>query len=1637
MRRLLVALVALGWFLSCKGGGGGAGPEAPGGAPPPAPTNLTATGLADRIVLTWMPAPGATTYQVFVAVNASPAPNWCDQVQGTYEPLSGQLSATIYEHITAEEGVIYCYRVRAFNGFGASPLSAPDWGLLARDPPPPPALVQASDGDRIDRIVVSWSPVQGALRYRIYRSTSPTVQDPPEIAVVDAPATQYDDLIQPGNPNSIKAGVQYWYWVAAENAYGIGDRSTPDSGFTDTQPPVAPAVVQASQGAFQDRIVVEWLPANRAQTYLLYRAEGSATGPYELIATVQAPTTSYDDQPTKPGVSYFYKVQSSNPNGTSDFSSPAEGWLQPPPPQNLTASAIFPDRIVLSWDPVVVAGAAVHYEIYKSATPDGPLAFVARTDTTSYVDPAAPNLIAFYTVRAVVNDRAGAYTPRVLGRTTATAGPPGAPTAVQASDGAFTDRILVQWNPPATGGPVEFFRIYRASDAGGPFALVGEVGPTENQFEDTEVATLGPGVDFYYRVRAGNAEGLGPPSPADAGWAKPATPTGLMASDGDFSDQIFLQWTPIPGFATYVIYRSTTAAPDCAGFEEVGRTTASEFSDVQIQQGTVYYYCVRAFQGNHESDPSNVDSGFALQAPQVPPPPQNVRATNGDPTLPGKVRITWDPVPTADSYQVYRAENPEGPFTPISPDTLTVTAFVDDQTDEPEKIGLPFYYIVRAKNAFGFSPDSEAAVGFAAGIAPSAPPVVVASDPVEDPPAFPDRVVIQWQAVPAAVGYRIYRAIVPLGPYTKVGEALAPETQFVDTSVEVGVEYYYKVSAFNNFGESDLVPAGPGDLGQTSGFPPCQPSYVIATDGDFTDRIRIRWPKQEPGDCGVPAYFRVYRADDSVGPYHQVGGDIFPPEEPTPDCPDPNEVCYDDFVEGAGGNVVPGKVYFYKVEAFDQFHRRSGLSEAKDRGFARKLVPPPAPPQGVEIETRPGVSLNEDGVYRGRVILRWRLNQEPDLDHYRIYKSLHPFNLFPGQKPPEENRIAIVPKDVNTYEDTSQCDPNDADTRLDSVCYGTRYYYVITAVSRDESVSPVLYIEGEPSAEVSIVPNPPIRFGWPIGIGTWLKAPPLLAQADDSLDDLLTPEYEAIFVNYNGRVWSTLLNGIFFPGPDPFGYPVPPFHRGWYTDLNVPSHRSGPAVAIIYDERCPEGYRPKRGDSNHRLGSDDCWEWSIAQSEQRTDGSPEHQIAVGGAGFVALLRYEGRWNNAPPLSVPTSPFYTRLALDYDMGINMGVVSASPVLADTVDTQGNPNPDGFPEVFAVTESGYIVGWYFRDTTGPEPINGENIPPFPDGIPDSPCDLDNFRSLFPQPCADGGIFIIPSYVPPRIHGFPVRPNPLARFLATPVVVDFNQDGHMDILAPADDGCIYGYFADGTDVNGDGLADQLPGFPVCPGTSIRSSPAVADLDGNGDLELVVGTDNGFLVAINHDGSYFWNIDIGDPVIASPAIADVDGDGLWDVVFGADDGRVYAVRGYDGCHFTNDDRIQVPGCPLFPEYSWPFQTGGVIRATPVTADVDGEKGDTVNPLDFIVGSFDGKLYALDRWGRLIPGWPIDFGAPISVTASAEDPDFNGFADILIGTDDLNVYLLEMRPLQYILPPSLWPWKHFHGDPARTGYRP
>ena len=197
------------------------------------------------------------------------------------------------------------------------------------------------------------------------------------------------------------------------------------------------------------------------------------------------------------------------------------------------------------------------------------------------------------------------------------------------------------------------------------------------------------------------------------------------------------------------------------------------------------------------------------------------------------------------------------------------------------------------------------------------------------------------------------------------------------------------------------------------------------------------------------------------------------------------------------------------------------------------------------------------------------------------------------------------------------------------------------------------------------------------------------------------------------------------------------------------------------------------------------------------------------------------------------------------------------------------------------------------------------------------------------------------------------------------------------------------------------SLPGWPVTlplAGEDIYDgSPAVADVDGDGRLDVAVVTFHGKIFLYHDNGVLFagWPVTQGSGNLISNSVsfADVNGDAQLDLVVTTYDGRVgvYDLAG----HPLSGWPRTVLGKPSPPAFS-DLENDGRIQVT----NNDGK-------LEIVFGTLSGALYVLRSDGTNFPGWPKSFPSRVDSVALV-DLNSDGKIDLLATDGARNMYAFD-----------------------------
>jgi hypothetical protein len=236
--------------------------------------------------------------------------------------------------------------------------------------------------------------------------------------------------------------------------------------------------------------------------------------------------------------------------------------------------------------------------------------------------------------------------------------------------------------------------------------------------------------------------------------------------------------------------------------------------------------------------------------------------------------------------------------------------------------------------------------------------------------------------------------------------------------------------------------------------------------------------------------------------------------------------------------------------------------------------------------------------------------------------------------------------------------------------------------------------------------------------------------------------------------------------------------------------------------------------------------------------------------------------------------------------------------------------------------------------------------------------------------------------------------------PAAVDLDADGDLDLVvgnkidpAAGDAGRLTTFVNEGSAKT----PRYRQGEAIALGGAYHLVPAAGDLDADGDPDLLVGTWNQDILFVRNTGTRTaptWTVEAAGAVKlargsnAAPALADIDGDGDLDLFVGQANGAVSFYR--------NDGSRRAPKFVLAVE-----QLGGIRagrRSAPALVDLDGDKR-----LDLVIGREGGGAAVFrDGGGRGEPQFTewtgLDLPLPSLATPVFADFDGDGAVDVLTG---------------------------------------
>ncbi|KAF3606654.1 hypothetical protein DY000_02051114 [Brassica cretica] len=218
--------------------------------------------------------------------------------------------------------------------------------------------------------------------------------------------------------------------------------------------------------------------------------------------------------------------------------------------------------------------------------------------------------------------------------------------------------------------------------------------------------------------------------------------------------------------------------------------------------------------------------------------------------------------------------------------------------------------------------------------------------------------------------------------------------------------------------------------------------------------------------------------------------------------------------------------------------------------------------------------------------------------------------------------------------------------------------------------------------------------------------------------------------------------------------------------------------------------------------------------------------------------------------------------------------------------------------------------------------------------------------------------------------------AYMYSSPTVVDLDGDGYMDILVGTSFGLFYAM---------DHRGNIREKFPL-EMAEIQGAVVAADINDDGKIELVTTDSHGNVAAWTTQGVEIWEVHLKSLVPQGPSIGDVDGDGHTDVVVPTTSGNIYVLSGKDGS-------IVRP---------YPYRTHGRVMNQLLLVDLN-KRGEKKKGLTIVTTSFDGYMYLID--GPTSCADAVDIGETSYSMVLADNVDGGDDLDLIVSTMNGNVF--------------------------------
>ena len=852
------------------------------------------------VEITWSQVDGAQGYYIYRADNG-----------GESVLIKTFTGNTTFAYVDSglTVGSTYVYEVAAFRKVdGVAVEGTHSYPMEIKLLPLAPTNVKAAV-DSANSVKITWDPVAGASSYTVYRATSSG-------GAYSAIASGLTGVTY--TDTGLMTGATYYYYVTSVVNTGESGESTAESEPSATvscSPVLMPPQNFIVTGTTSDSVTLSWSPVALASGYRLYLSTDGTNWTAANKVDLTDSEVSYTWTGLNPSTKYYFRIfayvtlnltSGAQEDMVSNGSLVVNAYTNPTTPEGLTVERVDFKHLALYWDDL---GETVDgYEIYRS-TDNKTYTLVNTIGNVYHYDDIALTCGTkyYYKIRAYVVTADNTKSYSLFSNIDSGKPVPHAPQNVNAY-GLDGTSIKLTWEgedgpaDPINGahGYVIYQRV-KGEDAFTVAAVV-EGGSVMNYI----LENMTPGVEMEFRVCAyrtvSGKRVEGEYSDVVCAIAKPLAPANVKATLVN-ETSLKVSWDASKGASGYDLYmyvdKKIVSEPTDMGalsLEKHGEplekmtfvvsTAETSYTVTGLIPGYTYEFRVVPF----------VDvAGVAVTGPAsmtAENSPRPVRPANlkGNATALDSVTLTWDPT-------AFVAEGLKGYGLFYSDDLAqTWTLLIDLQDpeaceyiDNTVTFGVSRMYRIRS---YIYSDGVQVFSVYSPAIT-VAPKPRVATNLKAASDAF-NTITLTFKGDLSPVKYLVYRSSTSASAgWSMVGtvEAFAEnELQFVDSGLDIGVTYWYKLRPLYQAGGQNFY----GDWSEviSAATRPGVPQNVSAVPMGV-DSSKVSWDAVN----GVTGY-QVYRSSTENSGYKLVKSSSA------------------NYVSVSDDGLTLGQTYYYKVRAY-------------------------------------------------------------------------------------------------------------------------------------------------------------------------------------------------------------------------------------------------------------------------------------------------------------------------------------------------------------------------------------------------------------------------------------------------------------------------------------------------------------------------------------------------------------------------------------------------------------------------------------------------------------------------------------------------------------------------------------------------